>query len=309
MSDPHYIVRNYYLDDRDRLIQFASEVEKLGEVCSCTSFQELGESLGLPNHFPEDNLFIAEIAGKIIGYMDVMPELNIRRAVLSCMVHPEHKRDLPKSLIERALSRARELKSKVAHVNIPQETGWAKRFFSKMGFSIVRRFLELRLDLCKAHLPNLSKNTFLLRRLRHGEEEKLTQIQNRSFINTWGFSPNATEDIIHRISLPHCSLEDIILAFEVDKPIGYCWTKINLGEDKANNGGKGRIFMLGVDPDHRGKGVGMHVLVAGLSLLIGKGMRIVQLTVDSENKAALALYRSIGFEVWKTSLWYEKKLG
>ena len=310
MSDPHYIVRNYYLDDRDRLIQFASEVEKLGEACSCTSFQELGESLGLPNHFPEDNLFIAEIAGKIIGYIDVMPELNIRRAVLSCLVHPEHKKsDLPKSLIGRALNHAKELKLNVAHVNIPQETGWAKRFFSKMGFSIVRRFLELRLDLCKAHLPNLSKNTFPLRPLRKGEEEKLTQIQNRSFINTWGFSPNTSEDIIYRISLPHCSLEDIILAFEVDQPIGYCWTKINLGEDKVDNGGEGRIYMLGVDPDYRGKGVGMQVLVAGLSRLKGKGIRIVQLTVDSENKAALALYRSIGFEVWKSSLWYEKALG
>ncbi len=86
MSDPHYIIKNYCPDDLDRLIQFAYDVEKLGEACSCTSFQELDESLGLPNHFPEDNLFIAEIAGKIIGYIDVMPELNIRRAVLSCLV-------------------------------------------------------------------------------------------------------------------------------------------------------------------------------------------------------------------------------
>ena len=67
--------------------------------------------------------------------------------------------------------------------------------------------------------------------------------------------------------------------------------------------------MLGVDPDYRAKGVGMQVLVAGLSRLKGKGIQIVQLTVDSENKAALALYRSIGFEVWKSSLWYEKALG
>ena len=309
MSDPHYIIRNYCLDDLDRLIQFASDVEKLGEACSCTSSQELGESLGLPNHFPEDNLFIAEIAGKIIGYIDVMPELNIRRAVLSCLAHPEHNRsNLHKSLIERALHHAIELKLDVAHVNIPQENGRAKRLFSKMGFSIVRYFLELRLDLYKAHLPNLSKNTFLLRRLRHGEEEKLTQIQNRSFINTWGFSPNTTEDIIYRTGLPHCSPEDIVLAYEMDKPIGYCWAKINFGEDKVNNGGEGRIYMLGVDPDHRGRGVGMQLLVAGLSLLKGKGIRIVQLTVDSENKAALTLYRSIGFEVWKSSLWYEKAL-
>jgi ribosomal protein S18 acetylase RimI-like enzyme len=42
--------------------------------------------------------------------------------------------------------------------------------------------------------------------------------------------------------------------------------------------------------------------------LKNKGIRIVDLTVDSENKAACALYRSAGFEVWTSSLWYEKAL-
>jgi mycothiol synthase len=191
-------------------------------------------------------------------------------------------------------------------VNIPQENGWAKRLFSKLGFSFVRRFLELRLDLSKAHLPKFSKTTFQLRRLRKGEEEKLTQIQNRSFVDTWSYSPNTSEDIIYRLGLPHCSVRDIILALAADKPIGYCWTKINPGEDKANS--EGRIYMLGVDQDYRGKGVGMDVLVAGLSLLKGKGIRIVQLTVDSENKAARALYSTVGFGGWKSSLWYEKAL-
>lgn len=307
MSDLAYIIRNYRLEDLNKLLQFVAEVETLGEACICTTPQDLLESLGLPNHFPEDNLFIAERAGKIIGYLDVMPELNIGRAVLSCLVHPEHHRsDLPESLIERALNHAKELKLNVAHVNIPQENREAKRLFSKLGFSFVRRFLELRLDLSKAHLSKFSKTTFQLRPLRKGEEEKLTQIQNRSFLNTWSYNPNTSEDIIYRLGLPHCSVQDIILAFEVDKPIGYCWTKINPGEDKANS--EGRIYMLGVDPDHRGKGVGMHVLVAGLSLLKGKGIRIVHLTVDSANKAARALYSTVGFEVWKSSLWYEKAL-
>ena len=263
MSDPPYIIRTYRLEDLDRLIQFVAEVGNLGEACTCTTPRDLLESLGLPHHFPEDNLLIAERAGEIIGYVDVMPELNIGRAVFSCLVHPEHHTsDLPESLIDRALNHAKELKLTVAHVNIPQENRRAKRLFSKLGFSFVRRFLELRLDLSKAHLPKFSKTTFQLRRLRKGEEEKLTQIQNRSFVDTWSYSPNTSEDIIYRLRLPHCSVQDIILALEVDKPIGYCWTRTNPGEDKAN--AEGRIYMLGVDPDHLGKGVGMHVLVAGL---------------------------------------------
>ena len=66
--------------------------------------------------------------------------------------------------------------------------------------------------------------------------------------------------------------------------------------------------MLGVDPDYRGRGVGRHLLAAGISELARKGVRIIELTVDQENTAACALYRSVGFESWRSSLWYEKKI-
>ena len=66
--------------------------------------------------------------------------------------------------------------------------------------------------------------------------------------------------------------------------------------------------MLGVDPDHWGRGIGKQVLLAGLSYLKSRGLRVVELTVDSKNKAACALYSSVGFKLWTSSLWYEKKL-
>jgi mycothiol synthase len=66
--------------------------------------------------------------------------------------------------------------------------------------------------------------------------------------------------------------------------------------------------MLGVDPDYRGRGLGRQLLLAGLSYLRNKSLRVAVLTVDSENKAARALYKSVGFELWKSSLWYEKRL-
>jgi mycothiol synthase len=309
MSDPAYIIRNYRLEDFDKLVQLWVEVEKLRQACSCTSLQDLVESLGLPNHFPEKNLFVAEIGGNIVGYLDVMPELNIRRVVLSCLLHPEHRRKgFAKRLIERAVHRARELKVKIAHVNIPQESAMDNRLFSEMGFRFVRHFLELRMDLSEDHLLKINQIASTCRRLRRGEEDKLVQIQNRSFANTWGYSPNIIEEIIYRTSLPNCSPEDIILACDADKPIGYCWTKLNFGDKKAISRGKGRIYMLGVDPDHRGKGVGKQVLLASLFHLKSKGIRIVELTVDSENKTACFLYRSLGFEVHTSSLWYEKVL-
>ena len=309
MSDRAYIIRNYRPEDFGDLVQLAARVEKIEKSCCCTSSQDLVESLGRPNHFPENNLFVVEMAGDIVGYLDVMPELNIGRAVLSYLVHPEHRRKgFDKRLVECAIDRAGELKVKIAHVNIPQGNAMAKRLFSKMGFRFVRRFLELRLDLSEAKVPRIDQITSPCRHLRGGEEGKLMEIQNRSFANTWGYSPNTVKDITYLTGLPSCSLEDIIMAWDADRPIAYCWTKIKPGEDEAVGRGKGRIYMLGVDLDWRGRGMGKQVLLSGLSHLKSKGIRIVELTVDSENKAACALYRSVGFEVWTSGLWYEKVL-
>jgi mycothiol synthase len=64
--------------------------------------------------------------------------------------------------------------------------------------------------------------------------------------------------------------------------------------------------MLGVVPNYRGKGLARELMVIGLTRLRERGIRVAELTVDSENKAAYALYESLGFEVQARTLWYEK---
>jgi len=144
------------------------------------------------------------------------------------------------------------------------------------------------------------------RHLQSGEEDKLTQIQNRAFTGDWGYNPNTVEEIIYRTNLSGCSPEDVVLTCDGNKVVGYCWTGITSEGGVATGEGKGRIFMIGADPDYRGRGVGKRVLLAGLALLRSKGLQVAELTVDSDNKAACALYRSVGFQVRTSSLWYEK---
>ena len=169
----------------------------------------------------------------------------------------------------------------------------------------MRRFLELRLDIAGVRWQDIDRAGFRYCHLQRGEEDKLTQIQNRSFAGTWGYNPNTVEEIIYRTNSSTCSPEDIILTYEGDKVIGYCWTEIT-GEGGTATGRKGRIFMLGVDQDYRGRRVGKRALLAGLAHLKNKGLQVAELTVDSKNKVACALYQSIGFKVRASTLWYEK---
>ena len=306
MSNSPYTIRNYQPADFDKFVLLKIEAEKLEPSRRGVSPQVIAEHLGRPNYSPEQNLFVVEVADSLVGYMDVRLELTIRRVILDCWVHPEHRRKgLATKLFSYATHRAKELGAKVAHINITEDNVTAKSVLSKLGFEYIRRFLELRLDMAKIHWQDIDQAALECRYLQRGEEDKLTQIQNRSFAGTWGYNPSTVETITYRINQSNCSPEDVVLTCDGDKVIGYCWTEV-IYEGEAISESRGRIFMLGVDPDYRGKGVGRTVLLAGLAHLKSKGLRVAELTVDSENKTACALYRSLGFEVWKNSTWYEK---
>lgn len=309
MRNSTYTIRNYHSKDFEKLAKLVTEVQELGRLYCSLTLSDLFESLSQSVPSSKVNQFIAERSGEIVGYADVKPELNIGRAVLRWLVHPRHRRgELTERLVNRAVDRTRELGITTLHANIFQDSVTAKRFLTRMGFTFVRRFLELRLDLAEMVLPEISKIASRCRSLEPGEEGRLTQLQNRSFAGTWGFNANTIEEVTYRVNLPNSSGNDIFLIFDSDNPVGYCWTRIEVWKKQAPCEGTGRIYMLGVDPDYRGRGLGRQLLLAGLSYLRNKSFRIAVLTVDSENKAARALYGSVGFKLWKSSLWYEKRL-
>ena len=305
MNNSHYTIRNYQPADFDKYVLLNIEAEELEPTGRGVSPQVIAENLGRPSYSPEQDLFVAEIAGSLIGYMDVTPELAIGRVILDCWVHPEHRRrGLATKLLSYATHRAKELGANVAHVNITEDNVAAKSVLSKLGFECARRFLELRLNMTEVSWQDIDQAALGCRYLQRGEEDKLTQIQNRSFAGIWGYNPNTVEEIIYRTNLSNCSPEDVVLTCDEDKVIGYCWTGITYETPTRKR--KGQIRMLGVDPDYRGRGVGKNVLLVGLAHLKSKGIRVTELTVDSENKAACALYKSIGFKVQTSNFWYEK---
>lgn len=299
MNTLPYSIRNYQPKDFDNYVQLNIEAEKLEPTGRSTSPQDIAEYL----YRPEQNLFVVEVCGSLVGYMNVWPELTIGRVILNCWIHQEYRRKgLATKLFDYAKRRAHELGVKALHVNVLEGDAVAKTVLSKLGFDCVRRYLELKLDMTKVNWQNIDQTALGYRHLKRGEEDKLTQIQNRSFAGTWGYNLNTVEEMAYRTNLSSFSPEDIVLTCDEGKVTGYCWTKVTAK-------GEGRVFMLGVDPDYRGRGVGRRALLAGLARLKSKNLSVTELTVDSENKVACSLYRSVGFEFRTSSLWYEKIVG
>ena len=260
-----------------------------------------------PNYEVGKNLFFAEVDGAILGYVNVLPELAIGRVILEYGVSPLHELGvILDKLFDHALGRAGELGAKVAHVSIPTTDLAAAELLSKLGFKVVRRFYELRLDVSVADLEVAEQSGVACRHLGASEAELLAWIENSCFTGTWGFNPNSAEYIGWELSARGDCPDDVILAISECRPVGYCWTEAACGRDLATGKSRGRIYMLGVDTDYRGKDVGKKLLRVGLLHLRNKGRELVDITVDSQNVAAVTLYRSMGFQVHGETVWYEK---
>ncbi len=97
---------------------------------------------------------------------------------------------------------------------------------------------------------------------------------------------------------------DDVLLHEADGEVAaFCWTKVHPGRDPV----EGEIFVIGVDPDHQGAGLGRALTVAGLDHLHRvHHAPIGMLYVESTNAPALALYERLGFEHRRTLRCYER---
>lgn len=73
---------------------------------------------------------------------------------------------------------------------------------------------------------------------------------------------------------------------------GFHWTKVDPSEGPAT----GEVYVVGVDPDYQGRGLGVAATLVGLRHLRNVGVQTATLYVDGDNAPAIATYHRLGFE-------------
>jgi len=169
----------------------------------------------------------------------------------------------------------------------------ARALAASHGFAPVRRLLQLRMPL--THSPPAGATTAF----RPGvDDADWLALNARAF----AFHPEqgsvSHADLDALTSEAWFDADDFLLLRDGDELIGYCWLKI---EDEI-----GEFYVVGVDPDRQGEGLGRRLMDAGLARLASRGIRTAALYVESDNVPAVALYRSLGFMEHSVDIQYAR---
>ena len=260
--------------------------------------------LTVPGCDPERHCFIVEDAGDAVGYSLVSYEPPIARAVAGGGVLPGHRgKGIGRALMRRVVEHAETLGVDVLHVEAGVTHSDANHLLASHGMEVVKSLWKMRWE--GEDMPDVSLPAgFAVRSLVAGQDEQtLTDLQNVSFGENWGFSPNTVEQIRVRVEHNSGGPESVIFITDDGKPAAYNWTMFFADEREPS----GVIAMTGVHPEYRGRGIGRAVVTAGIAHLVERGANFVDLEVESENTPARELYLKLGFRKVGSSVWYEKR--
>ena len=122
------------------------------------------------------------------------------------------------------------------------------------------------------------------------DEEAWLSVNNRAF--AWHPEQGGwdLETLQGREAEPWFDAAGFLLHERVGRLAGFCWTKVHAGEPPL-----GEIYVIAVDPDFAGQGLGRQLVLAGLDYLSQRGLPVGMLYVDGTNTTARRLYEHLGF--------------
>jgi mycothiol synthase len=214
------------------------------------------------------------------------------------VVHPGQRRRGLGTALVRALAAAAAGHPMLlwAHGELPGAVALAR----STGFERSRALWQLRRSLTEPLPPVELPAGTTLRTFRVGQdEEPWLRVNGRAFAKHPEQGAWTRRDIELREQEEWFDADGFFIADRDGGMAGFHWTKVHPG-------GLGEVYVVGVDPDAHGGGLGRALTVAGLRYLRERGLTDVMLYVDEDNTAATRMYQKLGFTRWHTDVMYRR---
>lgn len=215
---------------------------------------------------------------------------------LELVVHPHHRYEMGligPEMLEAAIDEVAQSGGGHVHWWVFEPTISHVEVARLVGLTPGRVLHQMRrpLPLADPH-TQLNVRTF---RIGHDETAWL-EVNNRAFAHhpeQGGWNLDTLES---RMAQPWFDPTGFVIHEIEGRIAGFCWTKVDPEVDPA----LGEIYVIAVDPDFNGRGLGSALVVAGLDNMARRGITEAMLFVDAENRPAVEMYERLGFRVTRT---------
>nr|WP_221194926.1 mycothiol synthase [Hoyosella altamirensis] len=254
---------------------------------------------GLAGKIPAEHV-VATTGGVPAGVATIRIENGSPNVEL--VVDPARRRQgVGRTLIDEAATRGAQV---WAHGDLPAAAALA----AAAGMTRARELLQMRRELgAESPLPDVDPRDGIVVRTYAGprDDAEIVRVNNAAF--HWHPEQGGwtQTDIDSRKELAWFDPEGLFLAFSAAAPhtlLGFHWTKTHPADPPVP--ALGEVYIVGVDPEVHGKGLGRLLTLKGLHYLRDRGLATVLLYVEADNPAALRTYENLGFSRYFTDVVY-----
>ena len=254
-----------------------------------------------------DSHLVFEENKEVIAYAHLDTTDLVAGPSVEAVVHPQHRgKGLGALILKEAIKICGDRTRIWSHGDLPPakaiaaslklERLWSNLLMSKSLGEIQPVTSKYPL---RTFIPGLDNHGFL-------------DLNNNVFANYPDQGGWSEDDLKVRLNESWFDDKGFFVAEDKGELIGFCWTKIHGAhthshsdqDDDHGHEALGEIYILAVNPDYKGQGIGRDLTITGLNYLKYQGLNNVMLYVGVENQPAFKLYKSLGFNEFGSDVMY-----
>jgi len=300
-----FTIRHYVPEQElSALSRMLTEIESVDRDGEETSEEYLRSMNEWSNFDPDQNVWIAESDGELVGYGQILPRAQSYSSIY-VVVHPTHRRKgLGGQLLRLVLARASETQSKSILVYANARNAASNLFLNHHDFAVAGTsgmMIAPVADLPQAEIPA----GYSLRRYPElGDPRVVVQALNTCYQSMVGHNQNVTSADRY---MNYNGEEGIHLLFDENNGvIGICAGKPKGKTDES--GVSDRLDAPGLINEYRQQGLQRVLTLAVMHWLREQEKLPITLEYWGDDEQAIDIYRELGFALVNQQVTYHKGL-